>query len=249
MNSTLISTLYPKSIKHSSEASVLKPGRNNKKLGWKITKGKWKGKYLYSLTLTERATCPTSCHHWDDCYGNNMPFAHRFDTRGLIQKLEQEIPQLLSKHKKGIVIRLHVLGDFYSVDYARFWQKMLVQYDDLCIFGYTARELDSKIGRAIWLNNIRFSDRHVIRWSRNYTSDELGKWFAIQLNKSFLNNRLVFTMASFNIHHRCQRNTTGNPFTCRLSQISYGRQVGCFTGAKQCRGTVTEAVAVVRIEV
>ena len=180
MNSTLISTRYPKSIKHSSEASVLKPGRNNKKLGWKITKGKWKGKYLYSLTLTERATCPTSCHHWDDCYGNNMPFAHRFDTRGLIQKLEQEIPQLLSKHKKGIVIRLHVLGDFYSVDYARFWQKMLVQYDDLCIFGYTARELDSKIGRAIWLNNIRFSDRHVIRWSRNYTSDELGKWFAAE---------------------------------------------------------------------
>jgi len=174
------STRYLKSIKNPSEAKVLKPGRNNKKLGYKITKGKWKGKYLYSLTLTERATCPVSCHHWDDCYGNNMPFAHRFDTEGLMDRLREEIPQLIEKHKKGIVLRLHVLGDFYSTEYVHFWRDMLLEYDSLCIFGYTAREFEQPIGKAIWLNNIRFSDRHVIRYSRNLESKDLGQWYAAE---------------------------------------------------------------------
>jgi len=174
------STRFLKSIKNPSEAKVLKPGRNNKKLGYKITKGKWKGKYLYSLTLTERSTCPVSCHHWDDCYGNNMPFAHRFDTEGLIDRLKEEIPQLIEKHKKGIVLRLHILGDFYSTEYAHFWRDMLLKYDSLCIFGYTAREISEPIGKAIWLNNIRFSDRHVVRYSRNIETTDLGIWYAAE---------------------------------------------------------------------
>ena len=108
------STVYPKSIKSVNDFAVLKPGSNNKKLGFKISSNKWKGKRLFSLTLVERETCPTSCHHWDDCYGNNMPFAHRFSTNRLEEKLEAEIESLTKKYKEGIVIRLHVLGDFYS---------------------------------------------------------------------------------------------------------------------------------------
>ena len=113
---TLISTRYQKGIKSPNDFSVLKRGSTNKKLGFKVTSKKWKGKRLYALTLTERETCPTSCHHWVDCYGNNMPFAHRFDTVGLIDKLEQEIPMLLNKHKEGIVIRLHVYNQERKAD-------------------------------------------------------------------------------------------------------------------------------------
>lgn len=58
---------------------MLKRGKQNKKLGDKITIKMWKGMTMYSLTLEERATCPTDCEQWDNCYGDNMPFAHRFD--------------------------------------------------------------------------------------------------------------------------------------------------------------------------
>ena len=84
-------TIYRKSVKAPSEFNVLKKGSSNKKLGFKVTSKKWLGSRLFSLTLTERATCPTSCHHWEDCYGNNMPFAHRFDVIGLEEKFWQDM--------------------------------------------------------------------------------------------------------------------------------------------------------------
>jgi hypothetical protein len=159
-----VSTIYQKGIKSSFDhpSSLLKKGSSNKKLGFKVSAKKWTGKRLYSLTLVERETCPTSCHHWNDCYGNNMPFAHRFSTEGLIPRLESEIGYLLQKHKEGIVIRLHVLGDFYSTEYVEFWQEMLLRYPKLCIFGYTARRGDN-IASALWMLNKRFSERCVIR--------------------------------------------------------------------------------------
>jgi len=163
----LYSTRYQKSIKDPSLYTVLKPGSNNKKLGFKVTASKWKGKRLYSLTLVERETCPISCHHWDDCYGNNMPFAHRFSTIGLLPKIEEEVQTLLIKHKEGIVIRLHVLGDFMTTDYVSFWERMLFDHPKLCLFGYTGREEDSSIGKAIWLMNTRYNERCVIRFSRS----------------------------------------------------------------------------------
>ena len=160
------STIYQKSIKQSSKTGLLKKGSSNKKLGFKITSKKWTGKRLYSLTLVERETCPTSCHHWDDCYGNNMPFAHRFSNPNIDLILEKEIESLMQKHKEGIVIRLHVLGDFYSEEYVRFWEEMLFKHPKLCLFGYTARKGDN-IAHAIWLLNNRYSDRCVIRHSGN----------------------------------------------------------------------------------
>ena len=161
------STVYQRSIKSPYDNTVIKPGSNNKKLGFNITSKRWKGKKLYSLTLVERETCPISCHHWDDCYGNNMPFAHRFSTEGLEKNLEREIETLINKHPHGIVIRLHVLGDFYEIGYVQFWEDMLFQYPTLCLFGYTGREEDSAIGRAIWMLNSHFNERCVIRYSRS----------------------------------------------------------------------------------
>jgi len=53
------------------------------------------------------------------------------------------------------------------VDYVSFWEEMLFEYPTLCLFGYTGREEDSKIGKAIWLLNNRFNERCIIRYSRS----------------------------------------------------------------------------------
>ena len=145
---------------------LLKPGTNNKKLGGIITAKKWTGKRMFSLTLVERVTCPESCHHWEDCYGNNMPFAHRFNTIGLLHTLEDEVAALSKKYPEGIVIRLHVLGDFYSVSYVAFWERILELYPNVCIYGYTARWYEP-IQKAIAAMNRKWSNRCVIRYSRN----------------------------------------------------------------------------------
>lgn len=182
-------TRYQKGIKDPRTAkNVLKPGSNNAKLGFKVTAKKWQGKRLYSLTLVERATCPKSCHHWTDCYGNNMPFAHRYSNVGLIPKLKKEIKSLLEKHPNGIVIRLHVLGDFYSEAYVKFWEKMLLENPKLAIFGYTARAKD-KIGQAIRIMNLRYAERCVIRVSANEDSVGIGNLFAA--TESFEGNSFV----------------------------------------------------------
>jgi hypothetical protein len=160
-------TKYPKSVKPPTDKWVLKPGNNNKKLGFHITSKYWKGKKLFYLTLEERKTCPTTCHHWDDCYGNNMPFAIRYQPGKELQyKIAHEINMLMDKYPQGIVIRLHVLGDFYSVEYVQFWAALLETYPKLCIFGYSARYHDL-IGTEIYKLNETFPDRCVIRFSAN----------------------------------------------------------------------------------
>lgn len=161
-------TVFPGSIK-VPKPGILKPGSNNAKLGFNIHKGKWRGKKLYSLTLEERSTCPTDCHHWTDCYGNHMPFAHRFNKKRLLSTIEADIKALTKRHKKGIVVRLHVLGDFYSVKYVEFWGRMLKKYPTLCIFGYSARYTDNVIGPPIVKLNDTYPDRCVIRFSANIT--------------------------------------------------------------------------------
>lgn len=173
-------TTYRKSIKSPFDFTVLKKGSSNKKLGFKVTSKKWLGSRLFSLTLTERATCPTSCHHWEDCYGNNMPFAHRFDVVGLEDKLRIEVAELCKKYPNGVVIRLHVLGDFYSVEYLKFWEEMLSQHNNLRVFGYTAREIDSPIGAAIHRINVLQPDRFVVRYSRNMETKRSGLWYAAE---------------------------------------------------------------------
>ena len=106
---------------------MLKPGKNNKKLGWKISKGQWKDMHLYSLTLEERSTCPSHCEQWENCYGNNMPFAYRYDHTDPLfyTKLADQLAALSMKHESGFVIRLHVLGDFFDKKYVHFWRTQL----------------------------------------------------------------------------------------------------------------------------
>lgn len=110
------------------ESNLFKSGKNNRKIGSHVTKGPWAGIPIYTLTLEERATCPTVCEHWRDCYGNHMQWPTRWKAG---PELETVIPgqlqALAHKHPGGFVVRLHVLGDFYSTEYVGLWSRMLKQ--------------------------------------------------------------------------------------------------------------------------
>lgn len=162
-------TIFLKAVKApTTVARLLQPASNNSKLGdgrKEIAKGKWKGMPMYQLTLEERATCPRTCEQWRNCYGNNMPFANRIkhSTGSLLTTLRQELSGLARRHPQGFVVRLHVLGDFFSVPYVRFWTDALSDFPELRIFGYTHRSKSSSIGRAVAELNkagawIRWSD-------------------------------------------------------------------------------------------
>lgn len=147
--------------------NVLKLAEHNAKLGNGksiIQKGKLKGAPLYYLTLEERATCPTDCMHYYDCYGNSAWMATRFKANSaLCTKIKQEVAILSGQYKKFLV-RLHILGDFFSPQYVKLWSDLVEKHDELYIFGYTAwhsgpiyeairENLLTKMGRV----NIRFS--------------------------------------------------------------------------------------------
>lgn len=165
-------TRYLKSIKQPS-LNMLKPGKQNAKLGDKVQVKMWQGLPMYSLTLEERRSCPDHCEQWDNCYGNNMPFAHRFDHThpDFYTNLEANILALLAKHEQGIVVRLHVLGDFFSVKYVLFWFTLLVDHPNLHIFGYVHHRKNSDIGSAIDAINKVMSDQCRIRFSDDNTTE------------------------------------------------------------------------------
>ena len=164
-------TIHPKMVRSVTDyaSRLLKAASSNDKLGKGsnvIQKGRWRDFPMFSLTLEERSTCDRSCQQWATCFGNNMRFAHRIgndDPDLLMLRLHDEIEHLSKVHPSGFVVRLHVLGDFFSVDYVDFWANALRAYPALRIFGYTHRR--GEIGRAIkrklqtsraW---IRFSDK------------------------------------------------------------------------------------------
>ncbi len=167
----LITTdLHPPRTRHikyvvqvNQTKSLLKSGNDNKKIGGFVTKGRWRGMPIHSLTLEERKTCPP-CEQWDTCYGNNMLFGHRIDHTdpAFLPILELELAGLNARYPTGFLIRLHILGDFYDTKYAEFWRSCLAKYPALHIWGYTHVPSDSPIGRIVFAMN---STRCVIRAS------------------------------------------------------------------------------------
>jgi hypothetical protein len=112
----------------------------NVKLGKRVSKGAFSGFPIFTLTLEERATCPTSCYHWNGCYGNHMRFATRYKPdSALIDQIQADLTELSRKHPKGFLVRLHILGDFYSVDYVNRWRSWLAEFPALHVYGYSAR--------------------------------------------------------------------------------------------------------------
>lgn len=161
-------TIYRKNVVEARDLQrLLISGHNNRKIGRMVRKGPWSGMPIYTLTLEERATCPRTCHVWRECYGNAMHWPKRIK-HGIEMELllEAEVLMLTKRHPDGFVVRLHVLGDFYSVEYASRWLRMLAENKELHVFGYTARFPYSDIGARIDTMNKFFPDRCAIRWSR-----------------------------------------------------------------------------------
>lgn len=167
---TRMITIHPKALRQPTDAPMLKPVNRNSKLGkgdFYIRKGKWAGMPMFSLSLEERRTCPTSCQQLDNCYGNNMAFAHRFDhtNPAFYEKLSDELHTLTSKYKQGVVIRLHVLGDFFDEQYVQWWDQQTKQNPKLHVFGFTAHTTRSNIGQRIAAWNATSHRRVWVRFS------------------------------------------------------------------------------------
>lgn len=164
-------TVFPHRVKTVTEVKrVLQSVANNSKLGNSVpvvAKGKWRGMAAFTLTLEERKTCPSSCQMWADCYGNNVRFATRVssdDMPALQAQIEQELKSLLRTYGR-VLIRLHVLGDFASEEYAEFWRRLVLEHRGLHIFGFTQRPRDSEIGRAVQAINDAAPERVWVRFS------------------------------------------------------------------------------------
>ncbi len=135
-------TIYPSTVVSPREFWALKSGANWRKIGGEVLKGKWRRLPIYILNLEERATCPLSCRHYRSCYGNHMQWLQRMQAGpGLEWKLEREVALLSIDHDR-FVVRLHGMGDFYSVEYVALWRRLLERHAGLCVFGYTARHDD-----------------------------------------------------------------------------------------------------------
>ncbi len=161
-------TIFGRRVYPASEVGrVLKSGHNNRKIGKVVTKGRWKGMPIYMLTLEERATRPRDCKAWATCYGNNLNWAQRIVHGGDLEAaLERELADLNARHPRGFVIRLHVLGDFYSVAYVYLWRRALAKYPALRVFGYTARDPQGDpIGKLLDAMSRTQWDRFAIRFS------------------------------------------------------------------------------------
>lgn len=162
-------TIFPTTVNavgHPRLKRLLKSGHNSRKIGKAVTKGKWRGFPIFTLTLEERKTCPTTCAAWHACYGNGMPYAQRIaHGRAFEEALWEELADKQRVHPDGFVVRLHILGDFYSVDYAELWAEALEAYPALRIFGYTAHPPLSPIGQVIAQLMGVHPDRVAMRFS------------------------------------------------------------------------------------
>lgn len=174
-------TVYPGTVVPALEGDIiLKSGIHSRKIGGRVLKGKWRGLPIYTLTLEERATCPVSCRHLRSCYGNRMLWAVRFEHGEQLElRLVQNVVALARQHAAGFVVRVHVLGDFYSVQYVNLWRAMLETIPQLNVFGYTAR-WDDVIGLALRDLVDDHWDRFAVRFS-NAPSDEVPATISIEL--------------------------------------------------------------------
>lgn len=186
MPASATTTKFPtRRLRPNQMRGLLVSGHSNVKIGRDLRVGKLKGYWLFTLSLPERETCPASCLHWRDCYGNNMPFAKRIiPDATFLPALEANIKQLLrTRGRRGIIVRLHALGDFYSVEYVAFWERMLREHPRLVIFGYTAYLLDAQVAaeRRIAEAVNRLIDTFPGRAMMRFSNGRLGTRSAISV--------------------------------------------------------------------
>ena len=161
------STIYGATVRPAMEVErLLKSGEHSRKVGGEVTKGRWRGFPLVTLTLEERETCPRSCAQWASCFGNHMHMATRIADDGtLTRRLFGELAALNVRHPRGFGVRLHVLGDFYSLEYVAFWREMLELLPALHVFGFTARAPGEPIGDVLQAIRTDHRARFAVRTS------------------------------------------------------------------------------------
>lgn len=175
-------TMYPKSIRDAPDVPVgsgllvLKSMDANRKMGAGtniISKGKYRGLPAYQLTLIERETCPTSCLQWNTCYGNNCPFNIRHRPGEKLERaLEKDVEVLAKKHPEGFLVRPHILGDYYSVEYVKVWEKLLDAYPNFYMYGTTHRRHGTDIGDAVAAMAHKHAKKCAILRSDKHRSDD-----------------------------------------------------------------------------
>jgi hypothetical protein len=179
--------LFRGSIRSADDGErVLISAHNNVKIGQTIIKGVWRGMDIYTLTLPERMTCPPDCYMISMCYGNAMHWTKRVEPGAVLEnKLREEVADLAKKHPKGFVVRLHILGDFYSVPYVKVWEHLLGKHKELHVYGYTAtassaHDNKAEIARAIemvaWKHPSRFAMRFSGPEPRPMGAVVIGRW-------------------------------------------------------------------------
>jgi len=179
-------TLFASTVREPTERDwLLKSAEHNRKIGSHVTKGKLAGFPIYSLTLEERASCPRSCEHWRSCYGNHQHWNQRWvHGPALVRGLEVELEYLSLKHKQGFLIRLHALGDFWSVGYVRAWERWLRQFEPLHVYGYSAWKRGSRIGNELIRVRDANWDRFAIRLSNSGEPEKSANTIWYQPNQS-----------------------------------------------------------------
>jgi hypothetical protein len=161
-------TLFPSRVEHPDDRPrLLIDGHNSRKIGKTVMKGKLKGFPIFTLTLEERATCPRTCLEWKTCYGNSMNWARRIKHgRAFEERLWEELAEKQAKHPNGFLVRLHILGDFYSVDYAELWADIAPssrRRSAAPALGLPC-ELDEVATHRLDGKPLRDHQRHIIRW-------------------------------------------------------------------------------------
>ena len=149
-------------------------------MGKYVTKGSLKGFPIFTVTLEERKTCPSHCHHWNECYGNNSLFSHRARHGSSLQAhIKREIQQISKKYPNGFLVRLHILGDFYSASYVGMWLELMMKFPNLHVFGYTARD---KRDGAIWNGLVRLRETFGKRWMVRHSGEPMNGYdiFAVR---------------------------------------------------------------------
>lgn len=160
-------TIFPSRVFDPSEVRrVLKTGHQNRKIGREVRKGPRRGWPIYMLTLEERATCPRSCQAWGFCYGNQSQASERIVAGAELEAaLWSELAELQRRHPTGFMVRLHILGDFYSCAYVEMWERALAAFPALHVFGFTARDPAGEIGQAVLAITGHQWERFAIRFS------------------------------------------------------------------------------------
>lgn len=160
---------------------------------------------VYEISTTER-TLIAEGFLAHNCYGNGMPHPRRWKHGPELEAaIEAEVKALCATFPK-VLVRLHVLGDFYSFDYLALWVGLLDDHPNLNLFGFTAWPPGTKIGDGIARARDALGQRFSIRHS-----GRTGKW------------------GSFTVDGATERRRFGDAIVCP-EQVEAERQTGRHCG-------------------